>query len=177
MADFSSALPTALKVGGTLLSARGTYERGKTANEAAKFQAAQMEQLSGQQIAASQRHAADESRSARYLQSRALALAAASGAGTGGSAQDIIANIAKEGAYRSALALYEGNEAARQSRLRAAAARYSGAAAARAGRTGAFTTLLAGGSSLFNKYWAGKEATENEDMQDGEFIGYPFGGA
>jgi len=127
---------------------------------AAEFEAGQLEQQAGQAIAASQRTVFSEVRQSKLVQSRAIALAAASG----GSASDptvvnIVAGIASEGAYRQNLALYQGEEKARQLRLSAAADRLSGeigaAASLAQGRAIATETtgkILGTGGSLYARY-------------------------
>ena len=56
------------------------------------------------------------------------------------------------GAYKAAMQTYNSQQESQNSLLRAAAARVSGESARRAGATNAFTTLLAGGASLFDKF-------------------------
>lgn len=154
MAALGTFLPMALQVGGTVLSATQQIGSGIAARRAGEYEAQQADVAAGQQIAASHRTAADVERRSKLLQSRALAVAAASGGGTGGTVLDIISGIAGEGAYRSELALYEGQDAARSLRARGDAARYQGRASQRAGYLGAFGTLLKGGTTLFEKYGA-----------------------
>lgn len=100
---------------------------------AAEFEAQQLEQNASQSIAAAQRQAFETGRTGEYVQSRAQALAAASG----GSATDptvinVIANLASETGYRKSLDLYQGEERARQLRLSAQAARMTGEIGAQA---------------------------------------------
>lgn len=153
MAGIAQALSPALGVAGTVLSAYGQAQAGRSANAAANYQATQMDIAAGQQQAASQRSAADVARRATLLQSHAQAVAAASGGGASDpTVTDIISKIAGEGAYRSQLALYEGDDAARTLRMRADAARYGGAQAQRAGYLNAFGTVLKGATTFFDKY-------------------------
>lgn len=146
MAQFAAFIPYIVAAGGTLLS--GSSEKG-----AARSQALQLEQQAGQDRATSQRAAAEQRRSARYLQSRALALAAASGAGASDpTVTSIISNIEGEGEYGALVAMYEGEDVARGKEHAAAVARKQGKAAATAGALKAGGTLLSGGSSWYDKY-------------------------
>lgn len=139
------------------MAARATALRKQQADE---FEAKQLEQNAGQAIAASQRVALDRARDARYVQSRALAVAAASGGGVSDpTVVNLIGRIAGEGAYRQGLALYEGEDRARAMRMAAATKRFEGTMAIEEGdmSADAFATqgmgsLVKGGASLFSKY-------------------------
>lgn len=164
-----------LSVGSTLLSAKGQKESGKAAaqqsqqaaqNEmvAAEYEARQAEYLANQAKAVSQKEALEQRRMTGLLASRTLALAAASGGGASDpGVVDIIGNIYAEGAYRSALALYEGEEQARSLGVSAQARRLSGKSGAsaaiaegrstaKASQTNMFSTLISGGSSFLKNY-------------------------
>lgn len=166
--------PLAITVGGAILSAVGQYSQGRAARrygeqvQAAKaFEAAQMEQNAGQEIAASQRQAIEQRRRASLVASRAMAVSAASGAGASDpTIENIISDIAGEGAYRSGIALYQGEERARQLRMGASGALFEGEQAAQYGRQqgraaniGAFASLASAGGSLYAKYGMGGPKT------------------
>lgn len=143
-------------VGGSLIKARAQRQYGKAVDSAAQFEAEQLEQKAGQSIAVSQRVAREEVRKAELAQSRALALAAASGGGASDpTVVNIIAGLAGEGAYRQMVALYEGEDRARSYRLNADARRYEGKSARKAGTIGATGTLLSAGGSMLAKYGGG----------------------
>lgn len=178
MAGLAVALPyigAGLSVLGTIQSAKGQKNAGKAAaqqaeqtskNEliAAEYEAKQADYLAGQVRAASHRGAYEERRMAALMASKTLANAAASGAGA--SDQNVVGilnQIYMEGAYRSALALYEGEEQARSYEVSAQARRLSGksassaalaegASALRASKTAATSTLISGASSFATKY-------------------------
>jgi len=178
MAWFAAAAPYiggALSIGGTLLSAKGQRDAGQAAvkqaeqtakNEmiAAEFEARQAEYLAGQAIAVSHREAFEQRKMAALMASRALAVAAGSGAGASDpTVVDIIGNIYAEGAYRSALAMYEGEEEARSLGVAAQARRLSGKSGAsaalsqgksvaKASNLNMFSTLLSGGASFLDNY-------------------------
>ncbi len=143
---------------GTGMSAGAQYSAGVNASKAAEFEAQQALINAGQAKAASQRTGADVERRAKLLESRALAVAAASGGGASDpSVVDIISGIAGEGSYRSALARYEGDDKARTLETQADAARFRGRAAKKAGIVGAFGTILGSPSamSMYKKYGQG----------------------
>lgn len=173
MAGLFDILAPALQIGSTVLSAGAQLSRGNAAaqvgrrrQQLAKFEADQLEQEAGQSEAVSQRNAEDVGRQVKLINSAAIARAAASGASASDpTVKNIIAQTSAEGAYRQALALYEGEAQARLDRMRASALRFQGNTelqdaenAQRASRFGAAATFLSGGAqagSLYDKYYAG----------------------
>lgn len=137
--------------------------------QANEFVAIQHDQQAGQEVAIAQRRALEEKRQSQLLQSRALAVAAASGAGASDpTVVHLISEISGEGAYRAAVALYDGEEKARQLRLKAAASRYEGALAVAGGeaqasayRTSALSSLLSGAGTLYTRYGMGGPNTQD----------------
>ncbi len=144
MAQFAAAVVPFLQIAGTVLTAASFLGAGEAEadigearlaaaereKEAREFEADQLETLAKQEFAASQREALEERRQANIQASRALAVAAASGAGAGDpTVIDIIANLQGEGAYRAGLALYEGEERQRLTQLEARERRFAGASA------------------------------------------------
>lgn len=132
----------------------------------AEFQAAQLEQNAGQEIAASQRDKLEQDRQTRLVASRALVLAAANGGASDPGVVRIIAGINGEGAYRAGVALYQGEEKARQMRMNASALRYQGyldevegadkaSMYRRQGRGGMMSALGQGAMSMFSKFGGG----------------------
>lgn len=106
-----------------------------------------------QRVAAGQQAAFEEERQARLAQSRALALAAASGASpSGGSSERVIADVGAEGAYRAALQVYAAKEDARVIRLTGDMEASSLRSQARAARFGAAADLFSGVGSMYAKY-------------------------
>lgn len=162
MAGLSAVLPyvpVALQVGSMImgsrassLAARGAEQAAEAARrnalnkqKAGEFVAQQLEVNAGQAVAAAQRGAMDERRNARLVQSRALALSAASG---GGALDPTIVNnlgrIAGEGTYRANVRLYEGAERARELRMAAAAKRFEGRLGIEGGEATAEAYRIAG---------------------------------
>lgn len=159
-----------MMVGGTLLSMKGYSDAARVAKTAGQrtrvakeFEAEQLREQAGQALAVSQRAALEEQRKGRFMASRALAVSAASGGGASDpTIVNLIAGAEGEAAYRSAVALYEGEDRARQLRLGATAKAYEGAAAEEEGnqRASAYKTMRAaagfkGGFSLLEKYGGG----------------------
>lgn len=180
-------LAPALSATGTILSASGQLSKGNATVEAARRrqvaaerEAVQHEQLATEAIGSSQVQASIEARNARYIQSTAIARAAASGAGVSDpTVVNILAKLSTEGAYRQAVALYQGEREAGVERERAYAARYDAAsgmadaqAAQRASKTAAISTLIQGGAqatSLYAKYWTAPEASAGATLPDDVF--------
>lgn len=128
---------------GDAIGAVSHYRFGQDARAAAEFQAAQLRQNAGEAQASSQRVAIDADRATQLANSRALAVAAASGAGASDpTVVNIIARNAGEGAYRKAVALYQGDERARMMNLQATAKEYEGKNVA------SNSTLVAGAQAL-----------------------------
>lgn len=122
-----SQFGTALNVGGQFLGALSHVRSGKAARQAAEFEAEQLRQNAGQAQAAGQYAAEDAAMRTKLLASRALAVAAAGGGGASDpGVVSQIAGIAGEGAYRQALALYGGEERAREMMGAADSAVYRG---------------------------------------------------
>lgn len=166
---------------GGALEAENNRRAAARKKAAAEFEASVLETQAGQQIAVAQRDVLDVQRVGRLAQSRALALAAASGGGASApTVINIIGNLAKESAYNGARALYAGEEKARLMRLQAVVKRQEGEwaleageeaagyaqlkgeaagavgdAQAKAQKTAQMATMLNGASSLFGKYGGG----------------------
>lgn len=109
-------------------NAQAARELGAKKRQVAEFEAGVLETQAGQQIAASQRDMLDVQRAARLATSRTVALSAASGGGaTSPSVITLVGNLAKEGSYNAARALYSGEEKARLLNLQAFERRQQGA--------------------------------------------------
>jgi hypothetical protein len=157
----SQVLGMFTNLAGASQSASASRAAAERARVAAQFDSQQLEQNAGQAFAAGQAAAVEQLRQNRLLQSRAIALIAASG---GGASDETVVNLlarnAGEGAYRAQLAVYQGEEKARQLRLAASTRTYEGelqgasmddkAKAYRIAGAGQFTRDSA---SLYSKYW------------------------
>lgn len=162
-------------IGGAVLSAYGSYKSAQAARAdaharkvASQFEAEQFRVEAGQVVAAAQRTALEEGRKSKLLESRALALAAASGGGASDpTVTKLISSLAAEGAYRSEVAMYQGEERARKLRMGVAAKEFEGEQALQAGEAKADAyqihalSSLIGGASMFGRYGGGGPAGDS----------------
>lgn len=131
-------------------------QSGKAAKANAEAVAIQQERAGKAAQAESQREAIYERKKANYAQSRALALAAASGGGVDNpTVQNLLGDIEEQGDYNVLASLYSGDTDAELANLSAAATRREGRAYKRASYLNAGSTLLSGASSFYSKYNAG----------------------
>lgn len=145
---------------GSLAEGDAAEEWGRMRQQAAQVEAAQMETAAGQAQAVAQRNADEEHRKADLVMSRALAVAAASGGGASDpTVTNIISRIAGEGTYRGMMALYAGEEEARDMRNRARATRYSGEVSRyegeqmkRASKLSAIKTAITGAAGMYERF-------------------------
>jgi hypothetical protein len=152
---------TGLDVFGKLYGAWGDLSDGMDARKSAEFQAAQLRQNAGQVKAASQRDAYSTQQQAELVASRALAVAAAGGGGASDpTVVKIMAGIAEEGSYRTAVALYQGEEKARALLNQADAVEYSGKLAQRSGVKGAIGKVIGAGASAIKGVARGQSLYE-----------------
>lgn len=148
----AQAIPLALSVAGPLLSAGGSIIGANSQANELRLQANQLDEQAGTDRASSQRRAIEERRQARLAQSRALAVAAASGGADDPSVVNAIAGIEGEGEYRALSALYEGETEARSKEAQAAANRRGAKDVKTAGALKAATSIIGMGSSLYDRY-------------------------
>lgn len=152
MAFMAAALPY-LAAAGSVLSAVGSIQQGKAMERAAKFEADQLDQNAKQARAASQRDAMEQRRRAEFAQSRALAVAAASGAGAlDPTVVDLIGDLGAEGDLNARTALYAGEERGKGMEAQASARRYEGSQARRAANMKAFSTILSSAGSMAGSF-------------------------
>lgn len=152
-ASSAVSIPTILQTGGTLLAAGGAIQQGVASSTAAKFQAKQLEQRADRERAVGQRRFEETKRQGRLAQSRALAVAASSGAGAfNPGVVNAIGDIEAEAALRASLALNAGEESAIGMEMGSAAERLRARNAKTRAVFGAGTTLLTNGSSLYERY-------------------------
>ena len=155
--------PVAVYAIGAGLQALGGMRSSRAMRREARLRQQIAEINAGQRIAAGQQAGFEEERQARLAQSRALAVAAASGASpSGGSSERIIADIGAEGAYRAALQVYEAEEDARVMRLTGRMEASSLRSQASATRIGAGADLFSSAASLYGKYGGSGPAVEGD---------------
>lgn len=157
------AVGTLMQYAGTMQQAKAADREGLNAVNMANYRAQQMEQNAGQAQAASQKEAAEERRKAALLASRGLAVAGASGGGVSDpTVLGLIADIEGEGAFRSAMQIYQGEDRAREFKQGALSARAEGDAAyasakakSRALKTSAFANAAMNVGGMYMKYGGG----------------------
>lgn len=149
----AQAIPAALMVAGTAVSAGGSIIEANSKASELRFQAAQMDAQAGLKRATAQRSAMDEKRQARLAVSRGQAVAAASGGGASDpTVVNALAGISGEGEYRALTALYNGEEEAQSLEAQAAANRRGAKSVKTAGLLKAGGTILSAGSSLYDRF-------------------------
>jgi len=152
----SAGIGTLVSAGATLagagVSAAASQAQGAAAAQAAEIEAASVKAAGTEKFAAAQREAELRRRQGQLQQSRGLAVAAASGGGTGGSARTLMAATAGETRLEEMSAYYEGQNARRNASIESAAVKAKGKAAAQAGKLEAVGTLLGGVSSSISKF-------------------------
>lgn len=160
MAFLARAIPYIAKAA-PYVQAYGAYKQytsqkkaGKAAERDAQLVAAQQKAQGLASQAEAQREALTETRKARYAQSRARAVAAASGAGANDpTVENLINDIGDEGEYNKLAALYSGDSDRKLADYASGATRNQGRARRRAYDLDARTTLLDGALSLSDRYF------------------------
>jgi hypothetical protein len=160
-------MASGVKAGGQIAGGAAARRAGEAKQKASEFTAQQLEQNAGQQQAASQRAAQEELRKSMLLQSRAIAVAAASGGGAlDPTVVRLVGSLSKEGQLAFDTAIYGGEERARGMVNQAKATRYEGAQQALAGREAEKAARIGAGSTILSGA-----------MKDWGSGGFNFGGA
>lgn len=166
-----NAIGAGINAGTSFLGALQTIRGGAAAKDAADYQATQLRQNAGTAEAVGQRQALDVDQQTAMIQSRALAVAAASGGGASDPGViNIMAQNAAEGAYRKAMALYNGEDKARLLNMQADATEYEGKVAKSnamvsgalqgVGGVANLMTSRARGASLYQRFGGGGPASQ-----------------
>lgn len=166
------AVGTLLQASGQARAGRAAAEQGLAQQAGAEYEAAAMQVRAGQERASAQRAMIEERRKGRIIQSNLQARAAASGAGAlDPTVADISGDLAAETEYRALTAMYQGEDAAQGLETSARLRRFEGGQYAKAGKVqqrssnyAAFGTLLTGGGSLYDKYFAPAPISKAKDI-------------
>lgn len=143
-----------IAAGSAVVGAAGAIKAGNDARDQAELAAQQMKEEADATQAAAQRQMIEDRRTANRLQSRALAVAAASGAGASDPTVALdIGRIQSEGEYRALSRLYSGDAEAQNLKRRAKATQAEGAAQQSASRWKAASTILSTGAGLYDRYY------------------------
>jgi hypothetical protein len=161
-----SGIGSAISAASTLAGGSYAATAAQMKQQAANYQAAQLQQNAGGEIAAAQRQAFDVNQKTNLARSSAVANAAASGINAGaGSAVTNQSGIVQRGQYLSAMDLWGGENRATGLMNQAQGLQYTGAMDALAGEearraadVSALGTLAGGGASLLRMYGAGASA-------------------
>jgi hypothetical protein len=146
----AQAIPIGLAIAGGALKAGGTIIGAKGEARQLRAQADQLDIKAGQERASAQRDAMEQQRQARLVSSRALAVAAASGAGADDpTVVNIMANIAGEGEYRALTSLYSGETDARALEAEATARRQEAKNTKKAAKFSAIGSIIGGASDAY----------------------------
>lgn len=145
-----------LELIGTLIGAVGTVASGVAENRNAQFEAQQLDMKAKEETAAAQRDAEGKRREGVLINSRAQALAAASGAGAGDDAPTIVKLMSQtsgEAEYNAGASLYGGYSRASGLRDSAKGRRASG----RASLLGSFFSGAGQAAGGFGTYYKAKK--------------------
>lgn len=171
----AAAVPYIITAVGTIAQMSASNAQGDAAYRAAQIQADQARQQAAMEASALEREANDDRataqraaeearRQSRLKQSRAIAMASASGAGAADpTVLDIVGGLQNEGDYNAASELYKGEDSATYKEWRADVARvtgenqarmtlYQGKVAKSASRINAVGSLAKGAASMYGMY-------------------------
>lgn len=139
----------------TGLGVAGQIQQSNAADMSAESTALQLESKATADLAQASVKAEQRRKEADALISKQRAIAAASGAGTGGSAAEIIAGTAQHGAHNSAMEIWLGQEQASSDRFAADMTRSEAKARRKALPFQVGSAVLSGVSSAYNQSpWA-----------------------
>lgn len=155
-----SGIGAAVSTVGTIAGGANAATLGKSQQNAANYQAAQLRENASGEIAAAQRTMFDTQQKTRLAQSKLTATAAGSGfTASVGSPAAISESIARRGSYEAAMNLFQGQNASTGDLNRATGMEMSGEIAKEGGemqRTGSYYAaagnLATAGGSMFKTY-------------------------
>ncbi len=137
----------------TLFTAYGQKKAGDAAEDAGKITAAELKRRADARRAAGTREAAEEQRNAELAYSRALLVAAASGAGVDDpTVVKLFADLQAEGDYRVLSRLYTAEDEAQGDEFASEVANREGRASKKLSRYGMASTALSGASTFYDRF-------------------------
>lgn len=164
---------------GSLFKAVGQYKAGRERKRSLDDQATQLRRNAQVRRAVSHREAADERQLSDLIQSKALAAAAASGAGvTNPNMVRILGDLDAEGEYRALSRLFAGENEAEGMEAEAANLNKAGKAAEFGGKVAAVATILTGDDVSFSSMYGGSSkgaGTKTGSSSGGKNYGGSFG--
>lgn len=138
---------------GSVVSAAGTVAAGKAAQQAAEYEAAQLDIKAKEEQAAAQREAEEKKRTKQLALSELQSKAAASGfTATDPTALALVDEITRYGTVQEQMAMYGGESRKAGLEAQAEGRRLEGRAAKAASKTSALATILGGIGTFAGKY-------------------------
>lgn len=143
-------------IASTALKAGGSIMEGNAADQAAKFEAKQIEQNATARYAQGTREVDEALREGRIVASNArAAMAASGGLASDPGAIEHLAKINEEADYNALAALYSAETDVQGMQSQAAARRFEGKLAKKTSRIKALSTVISGGGDAYSSYKAG----------------------
>lgn len=153
LAAIATVVSAVAGAAGSYVSAQGTLAAGKAADQAAKYEAAQLDIKAKEEQAAAQRDMFDQRREKELTLSKLQSNAAASGfSATDPTALALQDEIEKYGTYKEQMAMYGGQSRRTGIEAQAHGTRMTGAAKRIASRSEAGATILGGISTMAGKF-------------------------
>jgi hypothetical protein len=159
LATIATVVSAVAGAAGSYVSAQGTLAAGKAAEQAAKYEAAQLDIKAKEEQAAAQRDMFDQRREKELTLSKLQSNAAASGfSATDPTALALQDEIEKYGTYKEQMAQYGGESRRTGIEAQAHGRRMEGQAAKIGSRSQAAATILGGVSTMASKFGGPKYA-------------------
>ena len=153
LATIATVVSTVAGLAGSYMQAQGTLAAGKAAQQAAEFEAKQLDIKAKEEQAAAQRDMLDQRREKELALSKLQSNAAASGfSATDPTALALADEIEKYGTYKEQMAMYGGESRRQGITAQAAGRRMEGKAARIGSQYSAAGTILGGISTMASKY-------------------------
>lgn len=153
LATIATVVSTVAGLAGSYMQAQGTLAAGKAAQQAAEFEAKQLDIKAKEEQAAAQRDMFDQRREKELALSKLQSNAAASGfSATDPTALALADEIEKYGTYKEQMAMYGGTSRRAGIEAQAAGRRMEGKAARIGSQYSAAGTILGGISTMAGKY-------------------------
>lgn len=153
LATIATVVSTVAGMAGSYIQAQGTLAAGKAAQQAAEFEAKQLDIKAKEEQAAAQREMFDQRREKELALSKLQSNAAASGfSATDPTSLALADEIEKYGTVKEQLAMYGGTSRRAGIEAQAASRRMEGEAAKIGSKYSAAGTILGGISTMAGKY-------------------------
>lgn len=136
------------QIAAVAVMAVGALYKGAQEKKLKDQEAEGLQDASYRRLASASREVAEEERNKEFMHSRALAVAAASGAGTGHGVTKLLGDLNAEGMYRMMSRLWTGQDEAEGLQFRAEQARREGDAAVKASYINAVTSAVSTASGF-----------------------------